>query len=139
MSPRELLVRISAAQLAAGVVGNLVAVRRRRNYDTGFLRGRPDTVVRDSFLLGTAYSAPVSMLAVQTWATRNLARGPDDGARRMLGVLGVVMVPGYLLERYGRAHLTPGGLDPVETPVVVLGLLGAAAMGVLGHRAQAGR
>jgi hypothetical protein len=139
MSRRELLVRISTVQLAAGIAGNLVAIRRRRNYDVGFLRGRPGTVVRDSFLLGTAYSAPVSMLAVQAWATRNLARGPDDGARRMLGVLGVVMVPGYLLERFGRAHLTPTGFDPVETPVVAVGLLGAAAMGVLGHRAQSGR
>ena len=49
------------------------------------------------------------------------------------------MVPGYLMERHGRAHLRPGGLDPVETPVVLAGLGLAAAMGVLGHRAQAGR
>ena len=79
------------------------------------------------------------MLAAQAWATRRLRRGPDDGARRLLGMLGVVMVPGYLMERYGRAHLRPGGLDPVETPLVLAGLGLAAAMGVLGHRAQTGR
>jgi hypothetical protein len=44
------------------------------------------------------------------------------------------MVPGYLMERYGREHLRPGGWDPVETPVVVAGLGLAGAMGVLGHR-----
>jgi hypothetical protein len=48
------------------------------------------------------------------------------------------MVPGYLMERYGRAHLTPGGFDPVETPVVVASTALAAAMAVLGHRAVSG-
>ena len=49
------------------------------------------------------------------------------------------MTAGYLMERLGRRRLTTGGFDPVETPVVVAGLAGAAAMGVFGHRAQAGR
>ena len=139
MTARSTLVAVSAAQLATGLAGLGVALRRRRNYDVGFLKGRPDRVGRDSFWAGTAYSAPSYMLAAQAWATTRLRRGPDDGARRLLGMLGVVMVPGYLMERYGRAHLRPGGLDPVETPVVVTGLLGAAVMGVLGHRDQAGR
>jgi hypothetical protein len=78
------------------------------------------------------------MLAAQLFATRSLARGPDDGARRMLGMLGAMMVPGYLLERFGRAHLRPGGFDPVETPVVVAGVGLAAAMAVLGHQAASG-
>jgi hypothetical protein len=103
------------------------------------MRGSPEHLGRDSFWAGTAYSAPVSMLGPQLWATLRLRRGPDDGARRLLGMLGVLMVPGYLVERYGRAHLRPGGLDPIETPVVLAGLGLAAAMGVLGHRAEAGR
>jgi len=139
MSRRRLLVRISVAQLAAGLAGLTVALRRGRNYDVGFLRGRPENIGWDAILQGTAYSAPVPMLAVQAWATRNLAAGPDDGARRMLGVLGAVMVPGYLLERYGRAHLRPSGFDPVETPVVVVSVGLAAAMAVLGHQAATGR
>jgi hypothetical protein len=49
------------------------------------------------------------------------------------------MVPGYLMERYDRQHLRPGGWDPVETPVVVAGLSLAAAMAVLGHRSASGR
>ena len=139
MANRSTLVAVSAAQLAAGLAGQLVALRRRRNYDVGFMRGTPEHVARDSLWAGTAYSAPSYMLAAQAWATRRLRRGPDDGARRLLGMLGVVMVPGYLMERYGRAHLRPGGLDPVETPLVLAGLGLAAAMGVLGHRAQTGR
>ena len=138
MSPRRLLVVVSATQLAVGVAGAVVAVTRRRNYDLGFMRGRPEHILRDAVLLGTAYSAPVPMLVAQFWATRQLQRGPDDGARRMLGMLGALMVPGYLMERYGRAHLRPGGFDPVETPVVLGGVGLAAVMAVLGHQEASG-
>jgi hypothetical protein len=138
MAPRHALVAVSTAQLAAAVAGQLVALRRRRNYDVGFMRGSPEHVGRDSFWAGTAYSAPSYMLAAQAWAIARLRRGPDDGARRLLGMLGVVMVPGYLMERYGRAHLRPGGLDPIETPILLAGVGLAAAMGVLGHRESSG-
>jgi hypothetical protein len=130
---------VGSAQLAAGLVGQVLALRRRHAYDTPLMSGRPDHVGRDSWLSGTALSAPVVMLAAQLEALRRLHAGPADGARRALGGLGVTMVAGYLAERLCRRRLTPGGVDPVETPVVVVGLLGAAAMGVLGHRDQAGR
>jgi hypothetical protein len=133
-----MLVGLSAVQLAIGLAGAMVAVARGRTYDLGFLRGRPEHIRRDAVLLGTAYSAPVPMLVAQFLATRALAQGPDDGARRMLGLLGALMVPGYLMERYGRAHLRPSGFDPVETPVVLGGVGLAAAMAVLGHRAGSG-
>jgi hypothetical protein len=139
MAHRSALVAVSRAQLAAGLAGLAVALRRRRNYDVMVLRGSPDRVASDSLLLGTAYSAPAYMLAAQAWATARLNRQPSDGARRLLGFLGAVMVPGYLAERYGRQHLRPAGFDPVETPVVVAGLGLAVAMAVLGHRDQAGR
>jgi hypothetical protein len=132
MTPRRLLVLLSTAQLAAGIAGLVVAVRRRRPYDLPLLRGSDRHVGRDSLWMGTAYSAPLPMLLAQAWATANLRRGPDDGARRMLGMLGALMVPGYLLERSGREHLT--SVDPVETPVVLAGTALAAAMAVLGHR-----
>ena len=110
MATRSALVAVSAAQLAAGLAGQLVALRRRRNYDVGFMKGSPAHVGRDSLWAGTAYSAPITMLAAQAWATARLRRGPNDGARRLL-----------------------------ETPVLLAGLGLAAAMGVLGHRDQAGR
>jgi hypothetical protein len=135
MSNRRPLAAVSTAQLVAGAAGLAVALARCRNFDVGFMRGDPGTVARDAFWAGTAYSAPSYMLAAQLWAIARLrSGGPDDGARRLLGLLGVVMVPGYLMERHGREHLHPGGWDPVETPVVVAGVLLAAAMAVLGHR-----
>src|SRR4051812_32673878 len=139
MTTRSALVAVSRAQFAAQLAGLTVALRRRRHYDVGFMTGSAAHLGRDALWFGTAYSAPSYMLAAQAWATARLSRAPDDGARRLLGMLGVLMVPGYLMERHGRARLRPGGLDPVETPVVLIGLGLAAAMGVLGHRDQAGR
>jgi hypothetical protein len=78
------------------------------------------------------------MLAVQLWAIRRLAAGPNDGARRLLGLSGAVMAPGYLGEKYVRAHLRPGGWDRVETPLVAVSMALAAAMAVLGHQGKSG-
>ena len=57
MTARSTLVGVSAAQLATGLAGLAVALRRRRNFDVGFLRGSPDHVGRDALWGGTAYSA----------------------------------------------------------------------------------
>jgi hypothetical protein len=137
MTPRSALVSVSSAQLAVQVAGLAVAVRRRRNYDVGFMRGSPAHVVRDSLWAGTAYSAPVYLIAAQWWATARLRRQPDDGARRLLGMLGVLYGPGYLFERYVRAHVVR--FDAVETPVALASIVLAAPMGVLGHRESSGR
>jgi hypothetical protein len=137
MAPRAALVSLSSAQLAVQAAGLVVAVRRRRHYDIGFLRGSPQHVVRDALWMGTAYSAPAYLMAAQWWATARLRGQPDDGARRLLGMLGVLYCPGYLSERSVRAHLRR--FDPVESPVALAGVGLAAAMGVLGHRDRAGR
>ena len=146
MADVGVLVRVSAAQLAAGLVGLAVAVRRRRYYDLrqGIVdfplsHGSAERVARDALWAGTAYSAPAPMLAAQLWATVRLAAGPDDRARRVLAWLGAAIVPGYLAERFVRAHLRPGRWDPVETPVVAAGLGLAVAMAVVGARPGAGR
>src|SRR6478735_5410706 len=96
---RRLLVMVSAAQLAAGLAGQVLGLRRRLPYDTPLMSGRPEHVARDSWLSGTALSAPVVMLTAQAWAVRSLHSRPDDGARRALGALGVLMTGGYLVER----------------------------------------
>lgn len=125
---------MSAAQLACGIAGQAVALRRHRAYDVWVLglRGRPDQVGRDSWLMGTALSAPVVMLAIQGLATARLAAGPSRAAARTLGLLGATMVGGYLVEKIGRARLTAQGADSLETPVVAAGLGLAAAMATLG-------
>ena len=43
------------------------------------------------------------------------------------------MIGGYVLERFHRKLLSPGGFDPVETPIVAVGLAGSVAMAVLGR------
>ena len=135
MTPRAALVSLSSAQLAVQLTGLAVAVRRHRNYDVGFMRGSRSHVVRDSLWAGTAYSAPAYLIAAQWWATGRLRRQPDDGARRLLGMLGVLYGPGYLFERYIRAHVRR--FDPVETPIALASIGLAAGMGVLGHREAA--
>ncbi len=125
------MVAVSAAQLGAGLAGLVVGVRRRRHYDFPLMHGSAAHVGRDAWWMGTAYSAPAPMLAAQLWATSRLAAGPDDRARQVLCLLGAFMVPGFLVERFVRAHLRPSGWDPVETPVAAAGLGLAAAMVVL--------
>ena len=140
MTTRAALVAVSRAQLVAQLAGLTVALRRGRYYDVGFMRGSPEHDPAGRALVGHGVQrAAAYMLAAQAWATARLRRAPADGARRCWGCSGVLMVPGYLMERSGRAHLRRGGLDPVETPIVLAGLGLAAAMGVLGHRDQAGR
>ncbi|NEK59539.1 hypothetical protein GCU56_16910 [Geodermatophilus sabuli] len=133
MSHRSALVAVSGVQLAAGLAGQVVALLRRRHYDVPFMTGSPDSVARDSLWFGTAFSAPVYMLGPQAWAIARLAAGPHQPARQVLRLLGTGMVGGYLAERLCRRRLTPGGFDPVETPIVAVGLAGSVAMAVLGR------
>ena len=83
MAPRQALVAVSAVQLAAGVAGQVIALRRRHPYDTPLMGGRPEHVGRDSFLSGTALSAPVVMLVAQAWT------GPSNGSAAAIVCSGV--------------------------------------------------
>jgi pimeloyl-ACP methyl ester carboxylesterase len=132
----RLLVAVSAAQLATGVAGMVVALRRRHPYDLFWLHGRADTIARDTILKGTALSAPVSNLLVQAALTAVLARRPSSrGAARALAGLGALQVPGYLGERLVRRRLRPSGWDAVESPLAAAGIGLAGAMALLGSRA----
>lgn len=134
MSRRSALVAASIAQLGAQAVGHAVVLRRRRSFDVPFMTGSPEHLVRDWLWFGTAYSAPPYLLAPQIWATVRLLRGPDDRARWVLRWLGTCLTLGYLSERWNRVRVQPGSLDPVETPVVVVGWGGVIAMATLGRR-----
>jgi hypothetical protein len=146
MTRRGRLATVAAGQLGAGGLGLAVAIRRRHAYD--FLlfpfRGSPEHVVRDSVLMGTALSAPATMLVTQAVATvllarGNLTRGDTGPADRVLGVLGAAMVAGYLGEALVRRRLRPSGFDPLETPLVATGIVLAAAMAGLGLAPAHGR
>ena len=62
MARRRSLVAVSRAQLAAQLAGLAVALRRKRYYDVGFMRGSAEHIARDAVWSGTAYSAPAYML-----------------------------------------------------------------------------
>jgi hypothetical protein len=134
MAHRSALVGVSSAQLAAQLAGHLVALRRRRHFDVPFMTGSPEHVARDWLWFGTAYSAPPYLLAAQVWAISRLLRGPDDRARWVLRWLGTGLTLGYLSERCSRLRVRPGGFDPVETPIVVVGWGGVITMTVLARR-----
>lgn len=136
MDSRAYLVAVSAAQLAAGISGQLVALRERRYFDIAFIgwRGQPDRVARDSWLLGTGLSAPVVMLSTQAAAIALLASRPSRTATRVLGSLGATMTCGYLVEREFRAAVSPAGWDASRTPIAAAGITLAIAMAVSGLR-----
>jgi pimeloyl-ACP methyl ester carboxylesterase len=136
-TPRSrLLTAVSVAQLATGVAGMVVALRRRHPYDVFWMHGRADEIARDTILKGTALSAPVSNLLAQAALTALVARRPGRGAARALGGLGALQVAGYLGERLVRRRLRPSGWDPVETPVAVAGIGLAGAMAVIGWQLE---
>ena len=136
MDDDQVLVAVSAAQLATGVGGLALALRRRHAFDIPFMRGQESAVGRDSLLMGTALSAPAVMLSAQAGAITALLRGPSPAARRVLGGLGAAMVAGYLAERLVRHRLAPSGWDAAESPVIVAGISLAAAMALLGLRGR---
>ena len=99
------------------------------------MSGRPDTVVRDSVFLGTALSAPVTMLSAQALATGLVATGRGrPWAIPTLGVLGAAMVGGYLGETLVRQRLRPVGWETVESSIVIGGISLAALMAILSAR-----
>jgi hypothetical protein len=145
MDPRKanqntpLLASVSATQLGAGLLGLLVALKRRHAYDFLFLHGRADHVARDALFMGTALSAPAPMLVIQAIATARLLRGARGHDDVVLGTLGAAMVAGYLGESLVRRRLQRSGFDTLESPLAVAGLTLAAAMAVLGLRGRAPR
>ncbi len=138
MGRRRNLVAISSAQLLAGSAGQVLALRRGLAFDIALIdwKGRPDRIARDSWLLGTGFSAPVVMLAAQAAVTSWLAFRDSQGAARTLGVLGAAMTGGYLIERRFRTAMTPTGWDRTLTPVAVAGLGLCVPMAAVGLRSQ---
>ena len=132
----RLLAAASVAQLATGVAGMALALRRRYPYDVLWMHGRADAIARDTIVKGTALSAPVSNLLAQAALTVLVARRPSRGAARALGGLGALQVAGYLGERLVRRRLRPSGWDAVESPLVLAGIGLAEAMAALGRQVQ---
>jgi hypothetical protein len=82
MNRSRLLTAVSVAQLASGVAGMVVALRRRHPYDVFWMHGQPDQIARDTLFKGTALSAPVSNLLTHAAMTAVVARGPSRRAEQ---------------------------------------------------------
>jgi hypothetical protein len=134
MDRARTLAVMAAAQLASGVAGMVVALRREHPYDVFWMHGQPEAIARDTLFKGTALSAPVSTLVTQAALTAVMARRPSRRVARGLRIVGVTMVAGYLGERLVRQRLRPSGWDALESPLIVVALglsVGMAALGDL--------
>ena len=129
----RILALTSAVQLGLGLAGLRTALRRRAAYDLHFVRGRPENIGREHWLLGTAFSAPGPMLALQAACTARLLTRPDPRAARTLGLLGLAMSFGYPAEcSVRRSWRRP---DVTTTPITAAGAALAVVMAWLGLRA----
>ena len=128
------LAAVSTAQLLSGLAGLPIAIRRQLPSNPVFVDIPFPTahIARDSVLFGTARSAPGIMMVTQAAATASLVTSPGPRARKMLGVLGAIMVFGYLVER--DSPLWPGHGGRLDTPLYAVGLAGALAMARMGLR-----
>jgi hypothetical protein len=130
----RLLGVISAVQLGLGLLGLRKALRDGTEFDLGFLRGSPETMKRDLWLMGTNLSAPAWMLLAQALATVLLMTRHRSRAAKALGILGVMMSLGYPAEKSVRqAWRHPNRSTTALTGVAELL---AASMAWLGLRRQ---
>jgi hypothetical protein len=136
MNRSQLLAAVSAAQLASGVAGMVVALRRKYPYDVFWIHGQPDEIARDTIFKGTALSAPASNFVTHAAMTAVVARRPSRRGEQALGGFGALLVAGYLGERLVRQRLRPSGWDALESPLLLVAIGLAAAMAVLGLRAS---
>ena len=123
------MVAASIIDLVVRVAGLSVAWRRHHPYDLPGMRGRVEHLGRDAVALGTAFSPPVWMLGVQAVSTAR--------RRALLAPLGAAMVIGQLAERQGRRRLREW--DPVESTIVIAGLISGSALTFVSRRAARAR
>ena len=76
MRSRRALLAVAAVQLGADAAGQVLALRRRRAFDTPVLAGSRATVGRDSWWAGTALSPPAWTVAAHAAALARLAARP---------------------------------------------------------------
>ena len=92
-----------------------------------------DAIARDTLFKGTALSAPVSTLVTQAALTAVMAGRPSRRVARGLGIVGLIMVAGYLGERLVRRRLRPAGWDALESPLIIAALGLSVGMAALGN------
>ena len=132
MKRHQVIAALSAAQLALGLAGAAIAVRRRYAFDFPGWRGSPEHVARDAAWMGTALSAPAPMLVAQAVSAATLSRSDSPAARAAIRGLGLAMCLGYPIERHVRHRLSPRGWHRQESAMAIAALGLAAAMAAAG-------
>jgi hypothetical protein len=125
---------VAALQLTTAFVALRYAVERELAVDTPVLHREGRDVARDSWFLGTGITPPLMMMAAQACAVATVAVRPSRVAARTLGILGSVMVIGYVAEQETRRALTPARWDSRVTPLTAIGLGLAVPMAAWGLR-----
>lgn len=124
---------VSLVQLALNVLGLRRALERKLVPDLpGSPKRRKKDIAERAWVDGTALSAPAFMLVLQCLAAlvALFGRGPGRLAARTLGVLGVMMVFGYPLERVWRESFV--AKDKQLLPFTFGGFVVALTMAILG-------
>ncbi|MBE4717267.1 hypothetical protein [Pseudarthrobacter sp. AB1] len=126
----KVLASVSLAQLILQVIGARKAIRERIPYDVAFGRGKPESVARDMWTMGSGLAAPWHTLAVHAAGTALLIARPRPWVRRAVGWLGALYIFGILWERITRESFRHP--DRETTPLIASGLALSVAMAVLG-------
>jgi hypothetical protein len=123
------LAAVSAAELVSSVAGMTRSLRHRLPPKLAGVAPPRDRLTLSALALGTAQSPPVWLMAVQGWATYQVARANDPVAQNVLRGIGAGMAVGHLVAT--DSPLWKGRNSPLSAPLYVIGLAGAVGMAVL--------
>jgi hypothetical protein len=123
------LAAVSAAELVSSVVGMTRSLRHHLPPKLAGVAPPAENGTLNALVLGTAQSPPVWLMAVQGWATYQVARANDPAAQNVLRGIGAGMTVGHLVAT--DSPLWKGRRSPMSLPLYVIGLAGAVGMVVL--------
>ena len=124
-----ILAAVSAAELVSSVVGMSRSLRHGLPPKLAGVAPPAENRTLNALVLGTAQSPPVWLMAVQGWATFQVARANDPVAQNVLRGIGAGMAVGHLIAT--DSPVWKGRSTPMSTPLYVLGLACAVGMAVL--------
>ena len=125
----------SAAQLATGVAGMIVALRRRHPYDVFWMHGQAETVARDAILRGPRCQRRFRTCSPSRHDGAGGPAAAQPGRRSGSGRPGRAPSARVPRRTAGAAAPAPISWDAVESPLAAAGIGLAGAMAALGSRA----
>ena len=133
----KLLTTLSAAQFTVHLVGARNGIRDRVPVELPLLRGEPENVARDMWIIGSGMSAPWPMLAAHAAVTVALVLRERPWLRRAIGGIGLCYVAGYLLERNVRESFRHPNDRTLFYAIATTLSIAMAAVGLGRHQGKA--